>query len=249
MSRHLPVPLSPLVGRQAELASVDALLRTTSTRLVTITGPGGVGKTRFTLEVAHELDEGFALEHLAKPSFGKGAEADHGTAEGEEGVMDIRAAFIPDTEATELTQPGERAFDDPAVAAQPILRLNADPGDATGDVAAAQGRAVGRRGVALVGMQFGGPLAPLPTWRLDGGDGIQHRLQHRAVADVGRRQPDRQRDPQAIHNQVAFGAGFPAIGGVGSGRFAPLLAGMRAVSTLARLQSICPASPSRSRSL
>ncbi|MFN8662956.1 MAG: tetratricopeptide repeat protein [Thermomicrobiales bacterium] len=60
MSLPLPVPLSPLVGRQAELASVDMLLRTTSTRLVTITGPGGVGKTRFTLEMAHELNEHFA---------------------------------------------------------------------------------------------------------------------------------------------------------------------------------------------
>ncbi len=60
MSWRLPVPLTPLIGRQDELAGVDALLRTTSTRLVTITGPGGVGKTRFTLELAQSLQEHFA---------------------------------------------------------------------------------------------------------------------------------------------------------------------------------------------
>ena len=60
MNWRLPVPLTPLIGRQDDLASVDAMLRTTSTRLVTITGPGGVGKTRFTLEVAHQLAQHFA---------------------------------------------------------------------------------------------------------------------------------------------------------------------------------------------
>src|SRR5690349_9327598 len=60
MSRHLPVPLTPLIGRQDDLARVDVMLRTTSTRLVTLTGPGGVGKTRFALELGHQLKEHFA---------------------------------------------------------------------------------------------------------------------------------------------------------------------------------------------
>jgi predicted ATPase/class 3 adenylate cyclase len=52
---NLPRPSEPLVGRKKELADVLGLLRRDAARLVTVTGPGGVGKTRFTLEVAHEL--------------------------------------------------------------------------------------------------------------------------------------------------------------------------------------------------
>lgn len=51
----LPTPPSPLVGRQAELATVTGLLRDPAVRLVTITGPGGTGKTRLALAAAAEL--------------------------------------------------------------------------------------------------------------------------------------------------------------------------------------------------
>jgi predicted ATPase/DNA-binding SARP family transcriptional activator len=46
----MPVPLSSFVGREAEVAEAVRLLATT--RLLTITGPGGTGKTRLALEVA-----------------------------------------------------------------------------------------------------------------------------------------------------------------------------------------------------
>jgi predicted ATPase/DNA-binding SARP family transcriptional activator len=48
----LPVPTSAFVGRQSELLELDARLRDSQTRLVTILGPGGAGKTRLALEVA-----------------------------------------------------------------------------------------------------------------------------------------------------------------------------------------------------
>ena len=54
----LPRPLSDLVGRQRELAEVRQLLETG--RLVTLTGPGGVGKTRLGLAVADEVGASFA---------------------------------------------------------------------------------------------------------------------------------------------------------------------------------------------
>ncbi len=57
--RHLPAPATPLVGRRTEVDAVVALLRG-ETRLVTLTGPGGAGKTRVALQSAHELAEAFA---------------------------------------------------------------------------------------------------------------------------------------------------------------------------------------------
>ena len=55
---NLPVPASELIGREAELDQVTGLLR--SHRIVTLTGAGGVGKTRLGLEVARRLLPGCA---------------------------------------------------------------------------------------------------------------------------------------------------------------------------------------------
>ena len=51
----LPVPPTPLVGRDGELAELDALLRSPGVRLVTLTGTGGSGKTRLAIELAQRL--------------------------------------------------------------------------------------------------------------------------------------------------------------------------------------------------
>jgi hypothetical protein len=54
-----PVPLTPTIGRDADIAEVSRLLVDLRARLVTITGPGGVGKSRLALEVARRVPSSF----------------------------------------------------------------------------------------------------------------------------------------------------------------------------------------------
>jgi predicted ATPase/serine/threonine protein kinase len=56
---HLPVQRTRFVGREKEVAAAKELLLRQDVRLVTITGPGGIGKSRFAVEVASGLVERF----------------------------------------------------------------------------------------------------------------------------------------------------------------------------------------------
>jgi predicted ATPase len=57
---NLPLQLEPLLGRKRELVELLRLIRRERVRLVTLTGPGGIGKTRLALELASELVGDFA---------------------------------------------------------------------------------------------------------------------------------------------------------------------------------------------
>ncbi len=61
----LPVPLTALLGREADLQTLRVWLADPVVRLVTLTGPGGVGKTRLALEIAH----GIAAEGATRVVF------------------------------------------------------------------------------------------------------------------------------------------------------------------------------------
>ncbi len=56
----LPAPVTPLLGREREAAAVEDLVVKEGVRLVTLTGPGGVGKTRLAVEAARRLSPDFA---------------------------------------------------------------------------------------------------------------------------------------------------------------------------------------------
>ncbi len=57
---RLPLPATLLIGRQPEAVRLQQLLRDEGHRLVTLVGPGGIGKTRLALHMAHSLEEHFA---------------------------------------------------------------------------------------------------------------------------------------------------------------------------------------------
>ena len=67
--RRLPTPATPLLGRERELAALADVVRDDTTRLVTLTGTGGIGKTRLGLELvqrlAPEFQHGAAVTPLA----------------------------------------------------------------------------------------------------------------------------------------------------------------------------------------
>jgi hypothetical protein len=67
------VPSTPFLGRERELAEVGALLASPATRLLTVTGPGGTGKSRLSLQSAalaealallRELEDEPAISHM-----------------------------------------------------------------------------------------------------------------------------------------------------------------------------------------
>ena len=96
---RLPIPPTALVGREREVASACTLLRLANqpsgTRLLTVTGPGGVGKTRLALAIAAELAADFRagvawceLASLVDPAAASGAVAGaFGIRDGGEGTL------------------------------------------------------------------------------------------------------------------------------------------------------------------
>jgi predicted ATPase/DNA-binding SARP family transcriptional activator len=67
--RRVPTPPTPLLGRERELAALADLVRKEETRLVTLTGTGGIGKTRLALELvrrlAPEFEQGAAVAGIS----------------------------------------------------------------------------------------------------------------------------------------------------------------------------------------
>jgi hypothetical protein len=75
-SSSLPVTSTSLIGREDDIVEVSKLLQTPEVRLVTLTGPGGIGKTRLAIAVGEQLDDRYphgtvfvSLAAIAQPEL------------------------------------------------------------------------------------------------------------------------------------------------------------------------------------
>lgn len=113
--------------------------------------------------------------------------ADEGRGDTREGEEVIGLALVSPVQATAAGQPGHRAFQDPAMAAQALGGLDAAAGNPWHDASLAQPLPQMVLVVALVTVQFGRATPTRATARADGWDAANQELQRLAVVEVGAR--------------------------------------------------------------
>jgi predicted ATPase len=102
VASSIPLVRTALIGRAAELATTRVLLLDEAVPLLTLTGSGGVGKTRLALAIAHQVEESFAegvvfvdLASVHDPSFVLPAIAQAlGIREGGQGALVVQLAAV-----------------------------------------------------------------------------------------------------------------------------------------------------------
>ena len=92
----LPLPLTTLLGRDADLQALQPWVTDPAVRLITLTGPGGVGKTRLALEIAHAMAAERATRVVFVPLAATRTPAFVASAIAEAlGLSDVPAAELP----------------------------------------------------------------------------------------------------------------------------------------------------------
>ena len=164
--------------------------------------------------------------------------ADNGATEREEGLMNIGATFVANSQAAELVQPTQGAFHDPAGFAQPATMRRARACQLVGDSARLQPAMVRGTAVGAIPLHSIRALARATDFAPHGRNGRHERLQLAAVMHVGCGQLDAQRQALGIGAKMMFAARFAAIRRVGARLKPPKTARTLLESTTARDQSI-----------
>ena len=106
VTRSLPVTSTSLIGREHDIAEVSELLELPEVRLVTLTGPGGIGKTRLAIAVGSRLEERssrqtvfVSLASIAQPELvmPRVAAVVGATIEGTRAPVDVLAEHFAET--------------------------------------------------------------------------------------------------------------------------------------------------------
>jgi predicted ATPase len=104
--RSLPLTSTSLIGREHDIAEVSELLQRPEVRLVTLTGPGGIGKTRLAIAVGEQLDDRYpngtvfvALAAITQPELvlPRIATAVGATVDGARGPLDVLVEHFAET--------------------------------------------------------------------------------------------------------------------------------------------------------
>ena len=171
------------------------------------------------------------------------AEENQAAAQDEEAEVDIIPSFIAHPQAPLPVLPRVRSLDDPAMSPQPLLRLDAGTSDASSDAASAQPLTVLARGVRLVGMEPGGPVARRTSRLLHLGDGVHQGEQLVGVMDVRPRQTLGQWQAFSVHEKMMLTARLRSIRRVLAREGPPFEARTVEESSEARLKSTWPRTP------
>ncbi len=153
--------------------------------------------------------------------------------------MDIRPFFISDAQATELMQPGDRSFDDPALRAQARTVRQSPPCQSAVDAPLGQCLPVRLRIIRTIAQHSLRTVARGTAFAANRRNCIDQRQQLRHIVRIGTGDDRRQRHAVGVGDQVMLGAGLAAIRRIRSSFFPPRTARTDEESTTARDRSSC----------
>src|ERR671913_1356969 len=165
----------------------------------------------------------------------------------EKRLVDVVPALIANCEPAVLRKPGQCALHNPPMWPQLLAALYALPSYTALYPASSQGCLALLIIVGFVGVQLLGTPPRSSPRTLNGLYSVDELFEGHRVVDVCCGEHHRERDTPSVRNKVALRALLSLIRRIRSGFCSPLLAGMEAESSEARSQSICSASPRRSR--
>ncbi len=162
--------------------------------------------------------------------------------------MHVGAALVADEQSFHLVEPGEGAFDDPAVAAEAGAVLGLAASDQGFDASLPDEAPVLVVVVAAVCNDALGSTAGTAAQTSDGGHAVEQRDQLRDVVAVAAGERPGEREAAAVGQEMMLGAPAASVDRARARFGAPFFAWIWLESTIARDHSISPADRSRARS-